>query len=288
MKETNILLQITSKHEELDPAEVRVADYIVQHIAYMPYTSIENIAEEVGTSKTTVNRFCKKIGFKGFKDFKISVLKFIAEKSSIAISGADIPEKLTEDFQIADLLRLIVQSNVAILTELQEINKPEQFAQAIEIILNAEKIGLVGVGSSAPLVLDTEQRFSRLGLSCYATTDCHFQIVRSLAMSNADVMIGISYSGHTKEVYDSLKIAKRKGAKIISITSFLASPIAKISSCLLLSSTKRTAFTSESVASRISQMAIIDVLCAGIYLLKKENLGKYLEEIELMLSKKRI
>lgn len=195
---------------------------------------------------------------------------------------------MSEDFQISDLLHLIVQSNVEILTELKDINKPEQFTQAIESILNAEKIALVGVGSSAPLVLDTEQRFSRLGLNCYATTDSHFQIVRSLAMSGKDVMIEISYSGHTQEVYDSLRTAKRKGAKIISITSFLASPIAKISDCLLLSSTKRTSFTSESVASRISQMAIIDVLCAGVYLLKKENLGKYLEKIELMLSKKRI
>ena len=116
LKENNVLLQITSKHEELDPAETKVADYILQHISYMPYASIGNIAEEVGTSKTTVNRFCKKIGFKGFKDFKISVLKFIAEKSSPTISGADIPEKLTDDFQISDLLHLIVQSNVEILT----------------------------------------------------------------------------------------------------------------------------------------------------------------------------
>jgi len=112
--------------------------------------------------------------------------------------------------------------------------------------------------------------------------------VRSHSLSNKDVIIGISHSGHSKEIYDSLKIAKKKGAKTMSITSFPASPIAKISDCVLLNSNRRTSFTSESVASRISQMAIIDVLCAGIYLRKKKKLGKYLEEIELMMSNKRI
>jgi RpiR family carbohydrate utilization transcriptional regulator len=287
MQEDNPLFQITSKHEEFDPAEGRVADYIVQHLASMPYASIGGIAEEVGTSKTTVNRFCKKIGFAGFKDFKIRVINFIAERSS-TISGADIPEKLTDNYSIADLFHWVVQSNVEILSELEDTNKPEQFAQAIEMILKAEKIALVGVGGSAPVALDAELRFSRLGLNCYATTDSHFQIVRSHSLSSKDVIIGISHSGHSKEIYESLKIAKKQGAKTMSITSFPASPIAKISDCVLLNSNKRTSFTSESVASRISQMALIDVLCAGIYLRKKEKLGKYLEEIELLMSNKRI
>jgi len=56
---------------------------------------------------------------------------------------------LTDNYSIEDLFHWIVQSNLEILSELEDINKPEQIAQAIEMILKAEKIALVGVGGSA-------------------------------------------------------------------------------------------------------------------------------------------
>lgn len=288
MIEGNLLFQIKKKYEELDPAEKKLADYILQQVSYIPYVSMDSLADEVNISKTTVIRFCKKLGFKGFKDFKIGLLKFISIKSSHSISGADIPEELNENFDPSKLLFLVIQRNLEMFNDLNEINKPEALNSAIDLIMNAQKVVLIGVGSSVPVVLDAEHRFVRLGINCNATTDTHFQVVRTLSLSKEDLILAISYSGHTNDIYECLKIAKKRGVKVVSITSFPSSPIAKIADSVLLSATRRTPFPSESTASRISQMTLIDFICAGVYLRKKESIKGFLKEIELILANKRV
>jgi len=284
----NLLFHIKKEYEELDPAEKKLADHILQQVSYIPYVSMDSLAEEVNISKTTIIRFCKKIGFKGFKDFKIGLLKFISIKSSQSISGADIPEELNENFDPKNLLYLVVQSNLEMINDLNDINKPGDLGHAIDLIMNAQKVVLIGVGSSTPVVMDAEQRFVRLGIDCYASIDTHFQAMRALSLVSDDLVLAVSYSGHTKDIYECLRIARKKGAKVISITSFPSSPIAKIADCVLLSASRRTPFPSESTASRITQMILIDFICAGIYLRKKDKIKNYLEEIELMLTNKRV
>ena len=80
----NLLFHIKKEYEELDPAEKKFADYILQQVSYIPYVSMGSLTEEVNINKTTINCFCKKLGF---KDFKIGLLKFISIKLSHSISG---------------------------------------------------------------------------------------------------------------------------------------------------------------------------------------------------------
>jgi len=183
-----------------------------------------------------------------------------------------------------------LQSNVRKLLELRESNQPAQFQRAIDLLVSANRIILIGVGSSAPMVLDIQQRLSRLGLSCYAALDGHLQIVECRFLESRDVVLAVSHSGQTRDVYECLRIAKKRKARIISITSFPNSPISRIADCSLTSSAlmEGSVVLHESVSSRISQMAIVDVICAGVFLLKKTDLEGALEDIEVELSKRRL
>jgi DNA-binding MurR/RpiR family transcriptional regulator len=283
----NILYKIKSNYEILDPAEKRVADYLIQNMASIPYLPIGVLAEKVHTSKTTIDRFCKKLDFRGYKDIKIEILRYISSDSSGFLSGVDLPQDF-ENMSLSDLLNFVLGVNVETLLEIKNITTLESIERAINIITKSKCIILVGVGSSAPVVLDLEQRLTRLGLNCCASTDPHFQITRSLSLSNNDSIIAVSYSGCTKDIYDCLKIAKKRGAKIVSITSFPNSPIAGISDCCLCSPTRKVPLPSESFASRISQLAIFDVICAGIYMNKKEKLKDFIKDVEVSMSSKRI
>ncbi len=288
MEAEDLLFRIREIYEILEPAEKKVADYILYSVTQIPYLSIGEIASSVNVSRATVNRFCKKAGFRGYRDFKVEVIRYVASQSPHIFSGADVPLEGSKTFSFSQLISYVISSSTEGLLRIKGTNSPEVFEKAVQIIISAKQVIIFGLGSSNPIALDAEQRLARLGVNCCAVTDSHFQGIKASLLSENDLVIAVSYSGRTADIYECLKIAKRKRAKIITITAFPTSPIAKMADICLLATTQSTVPPRESITSRISQMVIIDILCAGIYLNKNKELEKFLEEIELFLTKKRL
>ena len=83
---------------------------------------------------------------------------------------------------------------------------------------------------------------------------------------NRDVAIGISHSGQTKDVVNAVRLAGEKGAETICISNYTHSPLTEVSNIHLLTGGHEASFMSETMVSRISQLAIIDMLYVGIIL----------------------
>ncbi|WEV40302.1 SIS domain-containing protein [Lactobacillus sp. ESL0684] len=120
-----------------------------------------------------------------------------------------------------------------------------------------------------------------------AETDPHIKIQISSLLSNDDVVVGISLSGHTKDLYDSLKLAKKNGAKIITISNDLSSPVSELANTKL--QTAVSEFTSiGSVAGQISQLYLCDVLARGYEKYTKIDSKKLKENVLREIMKKEI
>lgn len=289
MEDKDLLLRIRKTYETLEPAERKVADYVLHAFTQVPYLSIAEIASSVNVSKATVNRFCKKVGFKGYRDFRVETIRYVASRSPHLVSGVDVPLKEgSKPPSFLELVPYVINNSIESLRRIEKTNPPEIFEAAVQAIILAKQVVIFGVGSSAPVALDAEQRLARLGINCCAVTDSHFQGVKASLLNKDDLVIAISYSGRTVDIYGCLKIARERKAKIIAITAFPTSPIAKIADISLVGTTQGTLPPRESVASRISQMVIVDILCAGLYLNKRRELEKLLGDIELFLAQKRL
>ena len=105
--------------------------------------------------RQTIDRFCKKLDFRGYKDIKIEILRYISSDSSGFLSGVDLPQDF-ENMSLSDLLNFVLGVNVETLLEIKNITTLESIERAINIITKSKCIILVGVGSSAPVVLDLE------------------------------------------------------------------------------------------------------------------------------------
>ena len=284
----SLTLEIKNNYERLDPAERRVADYLLKMSLRMPYLTLEEVSKGAKTSKTTVERFCKKLGFKGFKELRMTRIRHAINSFLDFLAGVDIPSGLGISINTEGLVDFVIRINVDVLLEIKKTLKQEEVDLATQIIENAQKLLLIGVGSSSSVIFDAEQRFTRLGINCYASSDPHFQMIRALSLGQEDAIFAVSYSGYTRDIVDCLQAGKSKGAKVVCLTSFPKSPIANIADCVLYSPGRRAPLPGESIASRISQMAIIDVICAKIYLNKHKEIEAYLREIEHHLLKKRV
>ena len=165
----------------------------------------------------------------------------------------------------------IAKNTKAVIDESLEMVDEELLNSCIEAIDQTNRLHFYGVGTSGLTALDAKNRLLRIGKHSDALVDPHIQAMDAATLGKGDVVVGISVSGSTKDTLDSLEIAKKNGATIIAITYYARSPITQLADYVLLSGGKESPLEGGSLAAKISQLFIIDLLCTGLALHDKEN-----------------
>lgn len=239
---------IKSKYETLTKSEKRIAQYILNNKKSVIYGTMETIKKEIAVGDATIVRFSKKLGYSGFNDLKIDLAK-----NELEANNVDSSHDYYDD--IADHLITTIKDTAALIN-------PEDLNSAISLISNCRKMYIFGVGHSGEIGKDFSKMLLRIGLIVQAETDPHFQSQMAAMMTKDDLVIGISLSGETKDTYDSLTVAKKSGAKVISITNNNLSSIAQISDIKLRTSIEEF-LDGGSLAGQLSQLYVCEVLIHG-------------------------
>jgi DNA-binding MurR/RpiR family transcriptional regulator len=254
----SVMLNMLKYKEDLSMAERAVLDYLIENKSVLKDFSVEKIAEAAYTSPASVVRMCKKLGYKGFKDFKIDFI--------LANSKVEVPENkeyfdvvLTKDSHCG---QSAIENNIKVLEDTLKLYDEETVTKAAELIMSARKILIFGKGSSFLVCKDLEMKLRRINKFCIAQGESHDQLVDATFISQKDVIIFVSNSGKTKEIISAALLAKENKAKIISITKIGSSMLADLSDVVLYTSSLEGEFRSAAMTSRISQMCMVDALFA--------------------------
>lgn len=254
----SVMLNMLKNKEALSMAERIVLDYLIENKTQIKDFSVEKIAEAAYTSPASVVRMCKKLGYKGFKDFKIDFI--------LANSKVEIPEtsEYTDVILIKDQNsgRKAIENNIRALEETINLYDEKTYTKAAQLIMSARKILIFGKGSSYLVCKDLEMKLRRINKFCIAQGESHDQLVDASFINQKDVVIFVSNSGKTKEIVSSALLAKENKTPIISITRIGSSILADISDVVLYTSALESEFRSAAMTSRISQMSVIDALYA--------------------------
>jgi DNA-binding MurR/RpiR family transcriptional regulator len=271
-KKQNVLPKIRSEYNSLPPSEVKVADYVLQNPEEIIYLSVSELATEVDVSDSTIIRFCKDVGFKGYQEFKL----FIAQDLVVTIEN--INEDISENDDFETLSRKITFSNKQAIEETMSVLDLDALKAAIDQILEADKVQFYGVGASGITACDAKYKFLRIGKNVDCYTDAHLQAMSAATLGENDLVIGISHSGSTKDVVDSCKIAGEAGATVICITGHNKSPITRVSDIKLLTATKEGPLGSGALRSKIAQLHMLDLIFTGVSLKQKEKTIEFTEK----------
>ncbi|MFD1129921.1 MurR/RpiR family transcriptional regulator [Paenibacillus provencensis] len=245
--------RINTYYPSLTKSEQKVAECVLQNADDLMYYSVTELADYAGVGETTVMRFCRKIGFKGYQDFKLSLAQN---------AGAKKPGEQDEDSK--DFVRMVYENNIDILHSSMSLLNRSKLEQAIEWIDQAGNVQFFGVGASGITALDAKNRLLRIGRRSEAVADSHIQAMMAVSMREGDVAFGISVSGSTLDTNDMLLKAKQNGAKVIAITNYAKSPITSIADLVLLTAGKEMPLEGGSIGAKISQLFIIDLICEGL------------------------
>ena len=226
------------------------------------YMSITELATQLKVAEATVVRFCKKLGYNGFQDFKLSLIKELGNMAQNDVSS---------------VVKRLAQQMTGAITETAHGLDYEKCLQIAQLLVSAGKIGAFGVGNSAVLGMEIGNVLARVGMQVATMSDPHMQAITTSHMTDKDVVILISVSGSTKDIIDVAEVAKRNGVKIVVITCYERSPLAKYGDYVLLSTRREAAHEGGSVSTIVSISFIVNVLYNAIC----EILGEKAQECAL-------
>jgi DNA-binding MurR/RpiR family transcriptional regulator len=273
-------VMITSIFQSLTKSEQKVAEVVRSRLKEAVYWSVSDLAEHAEVGETTVIRFCRKLGYRGYQDFKLAV----------AQNGTESAKQEYGEVQDSDSVYVLAQKvtaeNNATLQNTMSLVHPESVEEATSEILTSNKVYLFGVGASGVMAQQAQYRFMRLGFNAESASDSHVIAMNCSLVKKGDVVIGISTSGSTKDLVDAIAIAKRNGAYIICITNHMKSPITKHGNVALLTSGMEDPLHGGAFSSLISQMHALDILTRYIERQQKERSMEALQKTAKAVSDK--
>ena len=256
MANQDIFTLIHSRYNSFTNTEKKVADFILENIKDVIYMSITDLADACSVGESSVFRFCKTMDLKGYQEFKI----VLAHSISLDDETPQLSSMITMQDTIEELASKALSSNVNALTETFNLLTEKDISNAVESMVQAERIHFFGVGTSLMTAMEAKNKFMRITNKTECSLDSHLQVMSAALMTERDVAILISYSGSTKDTIEVAKVAKERGAKIISITRFAKSPLTSFSDITLLCGANEGPLQGGSLSAKIAQLYLLDLL----------------------------
>ncbi|SDJ37046.1 MurR/RpiR family transcriptional regulator [Salimicrobium halophilum] len=259
------LIRIRSEYPQFTQTERKVADYILEHPERIVKGTINEVADEIGIAVSTVFRFCKTMGFKGYQDMKIELA------SELVGSEKEELEGILETDDEAKVTEKVFRSNIRTMEETLEVLDAEEMARAVGLFLEAEKIEFYGCGGSNIVAQDAYHKMLRTGLPVFSQPDTHMQMMSASQMKETDVAVLISQSGSTKDVLDMLHILKSNNVPVVAITNFAKSPLRERADVVLSTVAEEADYRPQMLSAAMSQMSVIDALYVNVLVKRKEK-----------------
>ena len=275
-------MALLKDRSELTKAENKICDYIEEYMNNSIYMTVTEIANGCGVGEATVTRFCRKLGFRSFLEFKMTM----AKELNGAIGDDILDEANLQDDSIERLAKTFYDANVNFLENTLKGLNYKEIEEITDTIFNAKKVYFVGIGHSGIIAEDTYYKFMRIGIECNCFKEGHTAVMMSPLMKKDEVMFVISHSGNTTDINTAVEIAKKNGVKIISLTDNLMSKLARISDYIINYVSQETKVQTESITSKIPQMFIIDLIYNNVlrknYDYAMENHKKTIDAVGLL------
>ena len=271
--------QIFAKTDSLNGAQKRLGHYLQNDSSALLLSNVRDLAQAVGVSKSTVVRFAKSMGYKGFPEFKREIQKEMRGKLRAAARMEETFAELGDD---ENIFAKLIKRDIQLLQETLQAASFPNFHKAVEIIWRAQKVFIIGLNASMALAYLLHFRLVRVKKDArWIFLTGGTSLLEQLAFMNpSDVLIAIDFLQVPREVQAALQHAKKVGAPILGITDFPSSAIAKAADVCLYA--KRGLHTT--VNSLTPAFSLVNALAIAVSWAKKADSIKALTDLDKLLE----
>ncbi len=281
MKELKFSIQ--KQYHNLRPSEKKVADYFLHNEVASVHLSLTYLEQTIKVSQPTIIRFVKQMGYPSFQQFKIHYIemngKEVHTKKEV-LDGFSLEKKSG----LSDIVANVVATTMHMLEDMLKSVDTKVLDKVIQAISKANRIIIFSVENSNSVAIDLATKLAYLGFQVIRHDDYYMQRLCANNCCDDDVVIGISYSGESKQTLSLMQIAKRNKAVSIALTSKDHTQIKKEATYTLLSSNKQQLY-GDAIYSRCAQTALVDCLYMGIISSDYDYYTKRLETSQTIMIK---
>ena len=245
---------ICSSYDSFFDSEKKIANCIMERKREVVDMTVAELAQASGASDASVSRFCRRCGFKGFHQLKMTLARELSEESQASV-GNDISRR-----DIGQSLQNILANKTEEIRQTVAMMDPENLDRILDIIQKARMVQLVAVGNTIPVALDAAFKFNQLGIPAATGTILETQTAYAFNLGKKDVIIAISNSGVSRRLIRILEGASGNGVTVISITNNPESPVAKISDYHITTATREKLLREDFLFSRVPATMVIEIL----------------------------
>ena len=266
--------RINESYGKLSKGQKRLAAYITDNYDKAVFLTAAKLGEIVGVSESTVVRFAMHLGYKGYPEFQNALEELVKNK----LNSMQRMEVAYGRINQSKILDTVMQSDMERLhATLAKIDE-NVFDLAVETILNAKHIYVIGIRSCAALasffafylnlIFDNVHLIQTNSLS-----EIFEQMVR---IGKDDVIIGISFPRYSMRTLKAMEFANNRNAKVITLTDSVHSPMNLYSSCNLIADSDMSSI----VDSLVAPLSVINALIVALCMKKQTKVAKTLEMLE--------
>jgi DNA-binding MurR/RpiR family transcriptional regulator len=244
-------------------ALARIAEVIAEDPEGAANASIVDLAERTGTSTATVTRFSRALGFKGYANLRVAIATETG-RAEQARWETDISGDISPDDSLDSVLKVIATADTRAIQATAaglEMTDVERVAGAIA---EAGRVEIFGLGSSGAAGREMAFRLERIRIPVWCRSDSHTALTNAALLRPGDVAIGLSHSGRTTEVIETLAEASAHGALTVAVTSYPRSPLAEIADVVFVTSVHETTFRVAALSALHSALLVLDLIYVAV------------------------
>ncbi len=270
----DLVARMNEQFSTMSKGHKKLANYIALNYDKAVFMTAVKMGEEVGVSESTTVRFATLLGYKGYPEFQKALEKLVQDKLNSIHKIEVASGKMTRQEVLESVLRADAEKIKLTLDTLDR----DAFELAIDIILNAKRIYVIGIRSCAPLAsfLGFYLNLMFEDVTIVTTNNSSEVFEQMLRIGKEDCIIGISFPRYSMRTLKAMEFANNRSAKVITITDNKNSPMNLYSSCNLLARSDMASI----VDSLVAPLSVINALIVSLCMKTQDKVVETLETLE--------
>lgn len=270
----DIITRINEHYSKMSKGQKAISAFIYDHYDQAVFMTAAKLGETVGVSESTVVRYAMFIGYNGYPEFQRDLEDWVQNKiNSVQKIGA----KYGKSTQ-SEILTSVLEADIEKIQDTIQSLDPVAFETAVDIILEAKNVYVMGVRSCEPLAdfLHFYLNMIRGNVILLKTTSVSETFEQMIRIDEQDAMIGISFPRYSMRTLKAMEFANDRNAKVITVTDSVHSPMNLYSSCNLLARSDMVSI----VDSLVAPLSVINALVVAMCLKRPEDVKMNLKNLE--------
>lgn len=275
----DILSRLQGEAHRFSKGQRAIARYITEAYDKAAFMTANLLGRTVGVSESTVVRFAVELGYDGYPAMQKAMQEMVVNR----LTSVQRIEVMGDRIGNQDLLSMVIQSDMEKLRQTAEIVSRSDFANTVEAVLNARRVFILGVRSTAPLAsflgYYLDQMLDTVHVVTTSGTSAVFE--RIISVDDRDAVIAFSFPRYSTSTAQGAEFCRSKGARVIGITDSLNSPLGRNCDYVLLAKSDMISL----VDSLTAPLSIVNALIVAIAARKERELQKKFSQLEHLWEK---